>query len=367
MRTTAAIATAPKLPFAIEDVELDEPRADEVRVRMVASGVCHTDAAVRDGVIPTRLPAILGHEGAGVVEEVGSAVRTVRSGDQVVLSANSCGHCAQCLSGRLAYCEDLYERNFAAHRPDGSTAFQDAAGQAVGSTFFGQSSFASFSNVAERSVIRVDPDVDLTLVAPLGCGMQTGAGAILNELRPHPGASVAIFGTGAVGMAALLATRLTGATSIIAVDIVQSRLELANELGATHTINSRTENLAERLHEISNGRGLDYALDTTGIPAVLRKAVDSLAVRGTAALVGSSHAGTEAHFEIGESLNKGWTFKTIIQGSSIPQTFIPALIDLWKQGRFPFDRLIRHYPHAAITTAFDDAERGDVIKPVIVY
>lgn len=367
MRTTAAIATAPNTPFSIDAIELDDLRPDEVRVQMVASGVCHTDAAVRDGVIPTRFPVVLGHEGAGIVEAVGSAVQSVRPGDHVVLSANSCGHCAQCLSGRLAYCDDLYERNFAAHRPDGTTAFTNQTGEPVGSTFFGQSSFAAFSNVAERSVVPVDPDVDLTLVAPLGCGMQTGAGAILNELRPHPGASVAIFGTGAVGMAALLATRLTGATSIIAVDVVDSRLELADELGATHTINSRTENTAERLRHITAGHGVDFALDTTGIPAVLRTAVDALAVRGTAALVGSSRAGTEAHFEIGESLNKGWTFKTIIQGSSVPQTFIPALIGLWKQGRFPFDRFIRHYPHAGITTAFDDAERGVVIKPVIVY
>jgi aryl-alcohol dehydrogenase len=367
MKATAAVAMAPGQPLDIVEVELDEPRFDEVRVRLVASGVCHTDAAVRDGVIPTPLPAVLGHEGAGVVEAVGAGVTTVAPGDHVVLSANWCGQCAQCLSGRLAYCTDLFGRNFAARRSDGSTSLRTVDGQALGSNFFGQSSFAGVSNVAERSVVKVDADVDLTMVAPLGCGMQTGAGAVLNELRPPVGSSIAVFGTGAVGTAALAAARLSGATSIIAVDVVDSRLDLARELGATHTINSASEDLVARLNAITGRRGVDFVLDTTGIPSVLRTAVDALAVRGVAALVGSSHAGTEAHFEIGESLNKGWTFKTIIQGSSVPRVFIPSLIALWQQGRFPFDRIIERYPFADINTAFADAEQGRVIKPVVVH
>lgn len=366
MKIQAAVATAPHTPFEVRELQLDDPRPGEVQVRFVASGVCHTDAAVRDGVIPTPLPAVLGHEGAGIVERVGEGVDTVAVGDHVVLSANSCGTCAECLSGRLAYCTDLFARNFAARRSDGSTAFQSDDG-AVGSHFFGQSSFATVSNVAVRSVIKVDNDVDLTVVAPLGCGMQTGAGAVLNELKPAPGSSIAVFGTGAVGTAAIMAARLTGATTIIAVDVVDSRLQLALELGATHTINGRRENTAERLASITRGAGLNYVLDTTGNPGVLRTAVDALAVRGVAALVGSSHSGTEATFEIGDSLNKGWTFKTIIQGSSVPQVFIPALISLWQQGRFPFDRLITHYTAADINTAFDDSEHGAAIKPVIVY
>lgn len=366
MKITAAVAVGPKRRMELRELELDDLRDDEVRVRLVASGVCHTDAAVRDGVIPTPLPAVLGHEGAGIVEAIGAGVRTVTPGDHVVLSTNSCGRCAQCLSGRLAYCEDMWARNFAVQRADGSVAFTGADGP-IGSHFFGQSSFASTTNVAERSVVKVDRGVDLSLVAPLGCGIQTGAGAVLNELRPLPGSTIAVFGTGAVGTAALLAARLTGATNIIAVDVVDSRLELAAELGATHTINSRSVDVNDALADITRGRGLDHALDTTGIPAVLRVATDNLAVRGTAALVGSSLSGTEARFEIGDSLNKGWAFKTIIQGSSVPQLFIPALIDLWKQGRFPFDRIIRRYAFADINTAFEDAALGTVIKPVVVY
>lgn len=364
--TRAAVAVGPHEPFEQQTLEIDDPRAGEVQVRLVASGICHTDAAVRDGVIPTPLPAVLGHEGAGVITRLGEGVEGLAVGDHVVLSANSCGTCRQCLSGRLAYCEELFARNFAAHRPDGSTSFTSPDGP-VGSHFFGQSSFSELSNVARRSLVKVDPDIDLALLAPLGCGMQTGAGAVLNELKPGPGQAIAVFGTGAVGTAAIMAARLTGATAIIAVDVVDARLELARELGATHTINGRAEDVSSLLGEITHGAGIDYALDTTGNPAVLRTAVDALAVRGTAALVGSSRSGTEVALEIGESLNKGWTFKTIIQGSSVPQVFIPALIDLWRQGRFPFDRLITRYPVAEINEAFEESERGAVIKPVIVY
>ena len=366
MKISAAVARTSHAAMSIEELDLDSLRPNEVRVRLVASGVCHTDAAVRDGIIPTPLPAVLGHEGAGVVEAVGSAVTTVVPGDHVVMSANSCGVCEQCLSGRLTYCEDLFARNFAACRPDGTTSLRDAIG-AIGSNFFGQSSFSTHTNATERSLVKVPVDIDLSLVAPLGCGIQTGAGAILNQLRPRPGSTVAVFGTGAVGTAALLAVRLTGATGIIAVDVVDARLHLARELGATHTINARDEDLAARLREITGGRGIDYALDTTGAPGVLRSAVDALAIKGTAALVGSSPEGTEIALEIGASLNKGWTFMTIIQGSSVPQTFITALIELWTQGRFPFDRIITHYPFTDLAKAFDDSESGTVIKPVVVF
>lgn len=366
MQVTAAVTPSTGSPFVLRTLDLDNLRRDEVRVRMVASGVCHTDAVVRDQVIPTPLPAVLGHEGAGIVEAVGSAVTTVRPGDHVILSANSCGVCIKCLSGQLAYCEDLFARNFGASRSDGSTSLSLDEVK-ISSLFFGQSSFSSYSNVAERSVVRIDPDIDLATVAPLGCGIQTGAGAVLNELRPPAGSSIAIFGTGAVGSAAIMAAAVSGCTRIIAVDILDARLSLAMTLGATHTINSRREDLSTRLQDITGGRGVDFVLDTTAIPQVLRTAIDNLAVRGTAALVGSSLPGTEVHLEIGESLNKGWTFKTIIQGSSVPQIFIPALIDLWKQGRFPFDKLIKTYDFSDINEAFEDSEKGITIKPVLVF
>jgi aryl-alcohol dehydrogenase len=367
MLVEAAVIASKGAPPAVTRVELDDLRPNEVRVRMVASGVCHTDAIIRDQVYPTPLPAVLGHEGAGVVEQVGAEVTRVQAGDHVLLSANSCGACVQCLGGSPAYCEDLFARNFGARRSDGSTAFTGEDGEPISSHFFGQSSFASYSNVAERSLVKLDKDIDLTLVAPLGCGIQTGAGSVLNELQPPLGSTFAVFGAGAVGAGGVMAAVIAGCSLIVAIDINDDRLTLARELGATDTINSRTEDVAQRLQEITDGNGLGYALDTTGRPEVLRIAADALGARGAVALVGASLPGTEVSFEIGESLNKGWSFRTIIQGSSVPQVFIPQLIGLWQQGRFPFEKIIRHYPFPNIEDAFTDSEHGRTVKPVLVY
>ncbi|WP_411730513.1 NAD(P)-dependent alcohol dehydrogenase [Paeniglutamicibacter sp.] len=366
MEVTAAIVRGESKPFEITTLELDDLRADEVRVRLVATGVCHTDAIVRDQVYPTPLPAVLGHEGAGIVEAVGSAVTTVAPGDAVVLSANSCGTCESCLTGRLSYCTDLFNRNFGGSRADGSTAFTEG-GKKVSSHFFGQSSFASHVNAVERSVVKVDADLPLELLGPLGCGIQTGAGAVLNSLKVPAGSSFIVFGTGAVGCAALMAAVVAGATTIVAVDIVDSRLELAATLGATHVINSRLQDVAQEITRITGGRGVDFALDTTGIPAVLRQGADVLAIGGTVALVGAPAPGTEVSFEIGASLTKGWHFRTIIEGDSVPQVFIPKLITLWRQGRFPFDKLTKFFAFAQINEAFDASASGETIKPIVTF
>jgi aryl-alcohol dehydrogenase len=333
---------------------------------MVATGICHTDTLVRDGVYPTPLPAVLGHEGAGVVEEVGDSVVSVVPGDHVVLAAAYCGHCKRCRNGQMAYCENLMAADFGGRRLDGATALSKD-GDAISSHFFGQSSFATYANVVEESVVRVDKDVPLEHLGPLGCGINTGAGTVLNELQPEIGSSLVVFGTGAVGCAAVMAARVADCATIIAIDIHDSRLELARELGATHVINSKTENVAERLREITADAGVDYVVDTTGIPALLRQAADALGVRGTVALVGAAKPGTEVSFEIGSSLVKGWTFKTVVQGSSVPQVFIPRLIQLWKDGRFPFDKLVSDYSLEDINQGFEDSKSGKTIKPVIIF
>ncbi|MGW0570254.1 NAD(P)-dependent alcohol dehydrogenase [Streptomyces tauricus] len=363
---TAAVARTTGAPLTIETLQLDDLRANEVRVRMVASGVCHTDAIVRDGVYPTPLPAVLGHEGAGVVEAVGSAVTTVETGDHVVLSAAYCGHCVQCRAGQMAYCENLMAEDFGGARTDGTTSLASDQGP-VSSHFFGQSSFATYANVVENSVIKVDAEAPLATLAPLGCGLQTGAGAVLNELRPEAGTSLVVFGVGAVGSAAIMAAKVAGCTTIIAADLHDSRLELAKEIGATHAVNSAAMNVVEEIARITGGQGVNYALDTTAVPAVLSQAAEALATRGTLALVGAARPGTEVPFEIGTSLVKGWTFKTIVQGSSVPQVFIPRLVELWEQGRFPFDKLVRPYELDDINTAFADSANGSVIKPVVVF
>jgi aryl-alcohol dehydrogenase len=365
---TAAVARKLKAPLTIEKLELDEPRPNEARVRLVAVGVCHTDAIVRDGIYPMPLPAVLGHEGAGVVELVGSAVKTVRPGDHVIMSAAYCTHCIQCRTGHVAYCENLFAEDFGGRRTsDGTSSLKTPGGEQVSSHFFGQSSFATHANVVESALIPVPADVPLEAVAFLGCGMQTGAGSILNELRPPAGSSVAVSGTGAVGLAAIMAARVAGATTIVAIDIHDARLALALEVGATHTINARTADTAKELLRLTGGKGINYILDTTAVPKVLAGLAKALSIRGTLALVGAARPGTEAPFEIGESLVRGWSFKTIVQGSSVPQEFIPRLVALWQQGRFPVEKLTRNYKLEEINQAFEDSAAGLTVKPVIVF
>jgi aryl-alcohol dehydrogenase len=363
---TAAVAREANADLVIEQLELDDLRHNEVRVRMVATGVCHTDAIVRDQVYPTPLPAVLGHEGAGIVEAVGDSVRTVQPGDHVLLAAAYCGHCDKCRAGQMAYCENLFAADFGGRRTDGSTSLSKD-GEAISSHFFGQSSFATFANVVEESVIKVDADVPLEILAPLGCGIQTGAGSILNQLKPALNSSLVVIGTGAVGSGAIMAGRVAGCSKVIAVDIHDSRLDLARELGATDTINTRSVDLTEEIMRLTNGRGADYVLDTTARPELLRQAADALGNRGTLALVGAAKPGTEVTFEIGLSLVKGWTFTTIVQGSSVPQVFIPKLVELWKEGRFPIDKLMRNYSLEEINQGFADSASGEVIKPVVVF
>ena len=308
-----------------------------------------------------------GHEGAGVVEAVGRAVSRVRPGDAVVLSVAYCTHCSQCLAGNMAYCENLFAEDFGGRRSDGSTSLSPQDGSVVSSHFFGQSSFSTYANVVESSVVPVSASAPLEILAPLGCGMQTGAGAVLDELRPQAGSSFAVSGAGAVGLAAVMTARLAGCSPLIAIDLHDSRLEPALELGATHVVNARNTDVRAELMRITAGRGVNYILDTTALPTVLTALARALSIRGTLGLVGSGPAGTEVPFEIGESLVKGWTFKTIIQGSSVPQLFVPRLAELWEQDRFPFDKLIKHYPFEDINTALADSESGDPVKPVLVF
>ena len=364
----AAVVREAKGPFQIEDLELDDLRPNEVRVRVVAVGACHTDIAMRDGVYPIQMPVVLGHEGGGVVEEVGSNVSRVSVGDHVVMSVNYCGRCRQCLTGHMAYCENSFPEVFGGRRTlDGTTSLQTSAGEVVSSHFFGQSSFSTYANVVESSLIPVDRDLPLEQIAFFGCGMQTGAGAILNEFRPRAGSTVAISGTGAVGHAAVMAAHASGCTTIVAIDLHDNRVGTAQEVGATHGIHGRSEDATEELQRISGGAGFDYILDTTGSPQALTTMAGALAIRGTLGHVGAAAPGTMASVEVGVSLLKGWTFKTIVQGSSVPQVFIPRLIELWQQGRFPVEKLTKSYGFDEINTAFDDSLSGRVLKPVLMF
>jgi aryl-alcohol dehydrogenase len=365
---TAAVVREPKGKFNLEDLELDELRPNEARIRVVAVGVCHTDVAMRDAVYPIPMPVVLGHEGAGVVEAVGGNVTRVSVGDHVVMSAAYCGHCLQCLTGNMAYCDNGFAEDFGGRRTlDGTSSLTSTSGEVVSSHFFGQSSFSTYANVVESALIPVDPELPLEKIAFLGCGMQTGAGSILNEIRPAAGSSMAIAGTGAVGHAAVMAARASGCTTIIAIDRHKSRVELAQEVGATHGIHGQAEEALEELQRITGGRGVDVVLNTTDSPAAIGTLAGALATRGTLATVAAMAPGTEVSFEVGGSLLKGWNFRTIVQGSSVPQQMVPRLIELWKQGSFPVDRLVKTYGFADINSAFADSESGAVVKPLLVF
>lgn len=349
----AAVLRQCDAPLAIEDLELEGPRDDEILVRLVASGICHTDIDLLDGWNQAEGAVVLGHEGAGVVEEVGARVQGVERGDRVVLSYQSCGSCAECLHGHPAGCERLMTLNFGFQRPDGSNGLWRSN---VRGHFFGQSSFATHALASERNLVRVPADLPLELLAPLGCGLQTGAGTVLNTLAVPARASVAIFGSGAVGLAAVMAARIAGAAPIIAVDRVPKRLKLARELGATHAIDTRLEEVAARIAAITGG-GVDFVLESTASPQLRRSGIAVLNPGGSLAEIATPGAA--------QSLPGGRRIVPVIQGDAVPQTFIPQLIELYRQGRFPFDRLIRYYDFAEINQAIADAQRGVTIKPVL--
>ncbi len=342
-------------------MDLDEPRDDEILVRLVATGVCHTDLSGRDRWTGPP-PVVFGHEGAGLVERVGQRVSRVAPGDHVVLTFLSCGACTNCVRGLPSYCLSFPTLNLACTRPDGSTSLKQAD-QAVFGRFFGQSSLATYALAAERNAVKVRRDVPLELLGPLGCGIQTGAGAVLNALRPRAGSSLVVFGTGSVGMIAIMAAVVAGCTTIIAVDLRPGRLALARELGATHQIAASDADIGDVIRSLTSG-GADFALDTTSRPEVIRQAVDALRTTGTCGVIGAAPPGTELTLSYGSVL-MGRTIRGILEGDSIPELFIPSLIDLYLQGRFPFDRLIASYPFSQINKAAAASERGDVVKPVL--
>ena len=349
----AAVLRKKGVPLKIESLELQGPRDDEVLVRLVASGICHTDIDFCDDWDEAENAVVLGHEGAGVVERVGKSVKSIQGGDHVVLSYQSCGHCRQCRSGHPAHCQHFYEANFGFQRLDGSNALQRSG---VRGHFFGQSSFATHSLATERNLVKVSKDLPLEVLSPLGCGLQTGAGTVMNSLKVSDGASIAVFGTGAVGLAAVMAARLVGADPIIGVDLKPKRLRLALKLGATHAIDNRHQDVAARIADIT-GSGVDYVLENTGSAEMHQLAIDVLNPHGVVALL-TGESGTD-------SLPEGRKTLGIIQGDAVPQHFIPKLIDLYQAGRFPFDRLVKFYDFNDINQAMADAKNGDTIKPVL--
>ncbi|MFS0780215.1 NAD(P)-dependent alcohol dehydrogenase [Bacillus sp. 1P06AnD] len=356
MKIKAAVTHSQGEEFKIEEVELAEPKFNEVLVKIVATGVCHTDAVARDNGI-TPYPIVLGHEGSGIVEKVGEGVNTVKPGDHVVLSYASCGHCENCLSAHPSTCENMNALNFDSK----GIERLEQNGEKL-ATFFGQSSFGTYAISEERNVVKVRDDVELELLGPLGCGIQTGSGTVLTCLKPEFGSTIAVYGCGAVGLSAIMAAKIAGCKTIIAVDVHDNRLDLAKELGATHAFNGKEVDVVEEIKKITRV-GTHYAVETTGVPPVVHQSLKALRPLGTVAIVGIT---PEMNIDVfNEIMAEGKTVMGVIEGDTVPQLFIPELVEYYKQGLFPFDKLVKYYDFEEINQAFEDSKTGVTIKPVV--
>lgn len=364
--TAAAVAREAGARFTVEDVRVDQPRAGEVLVRIAGVGLCHTDLVFRDQFVPYPLPAVLGHEGAGVVEAVGPDVRDLQVGDRVVLGFSSCGHCARCGEGLPSYCRQFPPLNYAGARLEDGTTALSRGEERIASHFFGQSSFAAHAVVRARNAVKVDDDAPLELLGPLGCGFQTGAGAVMRSMACPAGSSLVIVGGGPVGLAAVMGAVIQRCATIVLVEPVVARRALGRELGATHVVDPAAGDMTAALRAIVPD-GVDYALDTSGRIDAIASALAALAPRGLLGLVGVPPRADDAlPLNLAAAITFGQRVMGIMVGDSDPQTFIPELIAHHRAGRFPFDRLITTYPLTDINEAIAAQARGDGVKIVLI-
>ena len=365
MEITAAVSRQAGAAFQIEQLHLETPRADEVRVRIVGVGLCHTDLIARDQAIPVPLPAVFGHEGSGVIEAVGENVRDLAIGDHVVLSFLSCGACARCQQSEPCYCHQFIPLNFGGARADGSSALASVNSERISAHFFGQSSFATHAVTQARNTVKVHADAPLALLGPLGCGFQTGAGSVMRALAAKAGSSIVICGGGAVGLAAVMGAVVQGCTQIVLVEPHESRRALSRELGATYTVDPKAGDLAAQLRAVLP-QGADYVLDNTGIQSVIETALSCMAPHGRCGVVAAATPETAISLNLTALVLSGHSIQGIVEGDSDPQSLIPELVRLYQAGKFPIDKLIKTYPLSAINEAIDAQHRGECVKAVLL-
>ena len=364
--TKAGVAYEGEESFRYEDVSIEAPRANELLVKVAGVGICHTDLVAKSGAIAYPFPAVLGHEGSGVVQAVGCDVTKVKPGDRVLITFRSCGECDRCEQGYASYCRSMGALNFIGRREDESSALSNQQGP-VSSNFFGQSSFAAHALTYERNVVKVDDEqLPLAIMGPLGCGIQTGVGAVVRSLEAQSGSSIFIAGGGAVGLSAVMGAKIQQCKTIILLEPVASRRELALELGATHCIDPTSgSDLAEVVHAIV-ATGVDYAIDTTGKAEIQNSCLQSLGSKGVLGIVGVSPPGTPPPGDIGELINRGLTIKGIMIGDSDPDIFIPELIAHFKAGRLPFEKMVKTFKLSEINEAVADQHSGGCVKVVLI-
>jgi S-(hydroxymethyl)glutathione dehydrogenase/alcohol dehydrogenase len=367
MKARAAVLFEVGKRLEIREVDVERPRAGEVLIKMAAGGVCHSDLHVMTGHLAAALPAILGHEGAGVVADVGPGVTSVKAGDHVIpLWRVSCGQCEHCSDGRPALCAAGTQIRMTGRLLDGTTRFRLDGGEIK--HFAGVSSFAEYSVVPEAAVLKIPDDLPLDRAALLGCAVITGVGAAIHCARVRPGSSVVVFGTGGVGLNVVQGARLAGAEKIIAVDLLDRKLDFARRFGATHTVNGSGGDPVAQVRALTGGRGVDYAFEVVGTTKTMRQAWDCLAKRGMAVVVGVTPMTTEVAVPVMSLVFEERVLTGSVYGSSRPRLDIPTLIELYRSGRLLLDELLtRTYPFAEINEAYAALERGDVARSVVTF
>lgn len=368
--TEAIVVRELKGKPVLEQIELDEIRPAEALIKIEATGICHTDLSCMDGTLPAEFPQVLGHEGAGTILQIGSQLKHLSVGDKVLLSFNFCNQCSECRSSHPAYCHDFMALNFGGRRADGSQPFTlSNCGTKLHASFFGQSSFSKVAVVSGSCLVKVPYSTKLELFAPLGCGLQTGAGSVLNTLDVKQDQSLAVFGAGSVGLASIMAGKLRGANPLIAVDLDAGRLQLARELGATHTIlaSNRDVDTVKEITRICPPNGVLRAVDCTGNPKVVEQMIKSLGFRGKAATVGAPSPGVCASIDILSHLATGRQYVGCCEGDSVPEKLIPYLIEQHGKGMFPIEKFISIYAGKDYAKAFQDVKQGKAIKAILKW
>ncbi|WEV39881.1 NAD(P)-dependent alcohol dehydrogenase [Lactobacillus sp. ESL0681] len=367
MKINAAVLNEAGQKLELEELVLDEPKKDEVLIKTVASGICHSDIEFQASGFAGGIPTVLGHEGAGIVEAVGPNVTTFKKGDHVAVGFAYDGTCKFCRNGLPGSCENFNQLNTSGGpMRDGTYRLHTQDNQNVGN-FFGQSSFADHMVANVNNLVKVPEDLNLRLAGPLGCGYMTGAGTVLNALKPEVHSNLVVLGAGSVGLAAIMGAAVSGCKHIIAVDQYDERLAMAKKFGATDVINNQKVDIVEEINRIVGSAGLNYAVDTTGEPEVMKAGLAALTIKGQFAVVAMGTKTIDKINPMIDILTFSKTVTGIIEGDSVPQEFIPEMIDLYRAGKFPIDKIAKFYKPAQINQAIADSLAGTTIKPIIVF
>lgn len=354
-------------PLDVQEVEIDDPKADEVLVRLAASGVCHSDYHVVLGEWESPTPIVLGHEGSGVVEAVGEGVTSVVPGDHVILSWTPyCGRCRYCLAGRQNLCKLAYETVYQGVLLDGTTRLSRRGERVY--TYAGVGSFGERTIVPETGAIKIRPDAPLDRAAIVGCAVTTGVGAAINTARVEPGASVLVIGCGGVGLSVVMGAALVSARPIIAVDVVDAKLALARRVGADVTVNARTQDVGDAVRELTGGDGVDFAFEAIGLPRTIEQAYSCLAPGGVAIVVGQTPMNQTVSIDPLIMSDREKVLRGSNYGSARPSVDFPRIIDLYMAGKLDLDALIGDtIPLAGVNDAFDAMAGGESARTVIRY